>query len=57
MLVGGVMFAMTLPLMADFTFDGDAPWTQEAGGIWRSGSISDGQSSSAEMSVVGLAAV
>ena len=57
LLVGGVMFAMTLPLMADFTFDGDAPWTQEAGGIWRSGSISDGQSSSAEMSVVGLAAV
>ena len=51
------MFAMTLPLMADFTFDGDAPWTQEAGGILRSGSITDNQASSAEMSVVGPVAV
>ena len=58
MMVLATAFAVAMPLMADtFTFGGDADWTDEGNGVWKSGSISDGQSSYAEMSVVGPVAV
>ncbi|MBQ4198397.1 MAG: leucine-rich repeat protein, partial [Kiritimatiellae bacterium] len=40
-----------------FAFGGDACWVAEGGGVWRSGKISHGQSSSASMFVVGPAEV
>ena len=57
-MVLSAVFAAALSLTADtFTFGGDADWTDEGNGVWKSGSISDGQSSYAEMFVVGPVAV
>lgn len=40
-----------------FSFSGNAPWVPEGDGVWRSGKVSVGQCSSADMFVVGPAKV
>ena len=52
--IGGIVLSWD---KSPFTFGGNAPWRYVADDILRSGDISDGQTSSAEMFVVGPASV